>query len=162
MAILFENDLSERAQHFLQQHKAKIQIAIVCSQFNSHVTEPLLQGAVDRLLALELSPEHIVVTMVPGAIEIPVLVQKHARSGKFSAIIALGAVIRGETSHYDHVCDAVTQGCTRVSLDEHIPVLFGVLTADNDDQALARVGGSKGHKGVYCADGAIEMAALML
>ena len=94
---------------------------------------------------------------VPGAIEIPLVAKLLAESNRYKAIIALGAVIRGETSHYDYVCDQVSQGCQKVMLDFNIPVIFGVLTTENEEQALARVGGVHGHKGIDAADAALEM-----
>ena len=100
--------------------------------------------------------------LVPGAVEIPITVQKLAQTKKFQAVIALGAVIRGQTSHFDYVCQYVNEGCLRVSLDEQLPVIFGVLTAETEEQALARIGGEKGHKGIYCAEAALEMIAAML
>lgn len=135
-------------------------IAIVVSQFNEEVTSKLLTGAYNRLLELNISKQNIKVIHVPGAVEIPYAAQLLAKTKQFEAIIALGAVIRGETSHYDYVCDQVSQGCQRVMLDHHIPVIFGVLTTDTEEQALARVGGDAGHKGKDAADTAIAMLKL--
>jgi 6,7-dimethyl-8-ribityllumazine synthase len=135
-------------------------IAIVVSQFNNHVTNLLLQGAVTRLQEQGYTDESLTVIHVPGAVEIPYAAQLLAKTRKYHAIIALGAVIRGETSHYDYVCEQVSQGCQRVMLDHNIPVIFGVLTTENDEQALQRVGGTEGHKGRDAADAAIAMMAL--
>lgn len=131
-------------------------IAIVCSRFNETITKALFQGTKARLLELELSSDQIYSIFVPGAIEIPIMAQKLAQSQQFAAIIALGVVIRGETSHYDYVCAQVSEGCLRVSLDEGIPVIFGVLTTENEAQALERVS-DKDHKGRYCAEAALAM-----
>ncbi len=138
-----------------------IDIAIVCSRFNESITSALLKGCTERLFELGLQTSQIHISFVSGAVEIPILAQCLAKSGKFKAIITLGAVIRGETDHYDHVCRLVGEGCLRVSLDYHLPVIFGVLTTDNEAQALDRVGGQQGHKGAYCADAALETLAAM-
>ncbi len=108
-----------------------------------------------------VAQSEITVQSVPGAVEIPLTVQLLAKSKRFDAIIALSCVIRGDTSHYDYVCDQVSQGCQRVMLDQDIPVIFGVLTTENEEQAYARVGGAEGHKGEEAADAAIEMVEIM-
>jgi 6,7-dimethyl-8-ribityllumazine synthase len=136
-------------------------IAIVTSRFNEHVTEKLFAGAHARLLEHGYSEQQVTSMTVPGAVEIPVIAQSLAMSGRYAAIICLGAVIRGETSHYDYVCEQVSQGCQRVALDHGIPIIFGVLTTENDEQALERCGGKHGHKGREAADGAVEMIALL-
>ena len=136
-------------------------IAVVVSRFNNEVTDELLKGCVERLNELEINSENITVLYVPGCIEIPLAAQRLARSNKHKAVIVLGSVVRGETSHYDYVCEQVSQGCQRVMLDESIPVIFGVLTTDNSDQAKARVGGSHGHKGRDAADAAIEIISVL-
>ena len=133
--------------------------AIVVSRFNETVTDKLAEGALNRLLARGVRRDNITLIQVPGAVEIPLVAKLLAESDDYSAIIALGAVIRGETSHYDYVCEQVSQGCQRVMLDFNIPVIFGVLTTENEEQALDRVGGNHGHKGVDAADVALEMAA---
>lgn len=132
-------------------------IAIVVSEFNSSITEQLLEGAVSRLQEHEVEEENISITYVPGAIEIPLAAKLLAESEKFSAIICLGAVIRGETSHYDYVCNQVSEGCQQVMMEFSIPVIFGVLTTENEEQAEDRVGGEHGHKGIESADAAIQM-----
>lgn len=132
-------------------------IAIVVSRFNEPVTSKLLEGALHRLESLGFTDEHITVAEVPGAVEIPIAAQRFAQTGDYKAVIALGAVIRGETPHFDYVSEQVSQGCQQVSLQHNLPVIFGVLTTENGEQALERVGGSKGHKGIYAVDAAIEM-----
>ena len=136
-------------------------IAIVVSQFNQDITEALLQGALERLNDLGFDSEDISVVEVPGAIEIPLIVQKLADKNRYSAIIALGAVIRGETTHYDYVCQHVSDGCRHVALDCEIPVIFGVLTTENEAQAWDRLGGEHGHKGVDSVDSAVAMVSIL-
>lgn len=133
------------------------EFAIVVSEFNQEVTHALLQGALDRFTELDISHNNVMVIKVPGAVEIPFAAQLIAKSGQHHAIICLGAVIRGETSHYDYVCEQVSFGCQRVMLDYNIPVIFGLLTTENDEQALARVGGKHGHKGKEAVDTAVAM-----
>ncbi len=135
-------------------------VAIVVSRFNPEITQRLLEGAKARLEEKGFLSSQVTVVHVPGAVEIPVAASWLAQSGQFRAIIALGAVIRGETSHYDYVCDSVTQGCQRVALDSGLPVIFGVLTTENEQQALDRVGGQHGHKGADAVDTAVEMVSL--
>lgn len=137
------------------------QYAIVVSQFNAMITDALLQGALARFSDLGISLDNITVTKVPGAVEIPLAVQLLAKTKKYKAIVCLGAVIRGETSHYDYVCQQVSEGCVRVMLDFEVPVIFGVLTTDNEAQAKERVGGSEGHKGREAVDAAIAMAEIV-
>lgn len=134
-------------------------LAIVVSRFNSEITEKLLEGALQRMRELQLENETTV--WVPGAVEIPLIAQHLARTNHYHAIIALGAVIRGETSHYDYVCQQVSMGCQKVALDNHIPVIFGVLTTDNEQQARARIGGAHGHKGRDAVDTAYQMISLL-
>lgn len=136
-------------------------IAIVVSQFNQDITQALLQGALERLSDLGFDSEDITVVEVPGAVEIPLIVQKLADKNFYRAIIALGAVIRGETTHYDYVCQQVSDGCQHVALDCEIPVIFGVLTTENDDQAWDRLGGNHGHKGVDSVDSAVAMVSIL-
>lgn len=135
--------------------------AIVVSRFNRPITDKLLEGAVTQLMKQGVAQSEITVQSVPGAVEIPLTVQVLAKSKRFDAIIALGCVIRGDTSHYDYVCDQVSQGCQRVMLDQDLPIIFGVLTTENEEQAFARVGGSEGHKGMEAADAALEMVEIM-
>ena len=136
-------------------------IALVTSRFNTDVTERLYQGAIARLGELQFSDEQIHSVSVPGVIEIPLIAQQFAAQKKCQAIVMLGAVIRGETGHYDYVCSQVSDACQHISLHHNIPVIFGVLTTDNKAQALARVGGSHGHKGRDAIDTAVEMVAVM-
>jgi 6,7-dimethyl-8-ribityllumazine synthase len=139
----------------------KMNIAIIVSRYNPEITERLLQGAVQRLHELGIDPTAIHITRVPGAVEIPLAAQQYAKREDCSAVICLGAVIRGETDHYDYVCQQVSYGCQRIALDFDLPVIFGVLTTDDEEQALERSGGAHGHKGREAADAAVEMIALV-
>ena len=136
-------------------------LAIVISRFNEEITEKLYQGASQRLRELQVPDNQVTVVWVPGAVEIPFMAQQLARSNRYQAIIALGAVIRGDTSHYDYVCEQVSQGCQAVSLKENIPVIFGILTTENIKQAEERSGGSHGNKGSDAVDAAFEMVSLV-
>ncbi|MDF2940794.1 MAG: ribH [Gammaproteobacteria bacterium] len=136
-------------------------IAIVVSRFNEDITGALLDGAVNQLKESGLSEHQITVVKVPGAVEIPLIAQELAKLKKYQAIIALGAVIRGETSHYDYVCEQVSQGCQKVMLEQSIPVVFGILTTENEEQAWDRLGGKHGHKGRESAEVAIEMISIL-
>jgi len=136
-------------------------LAIVVSRFNEEVTGGLLMGAVSRLKELDFATDQVTVVWVPGAVEIPLVAQKLAQTKRYQAIIALGAVIRGETTHYDYVCNQVSEGCQRVSLDEKLPVIFGVLTTENEEQALDRIGGKHGHKGRDAVDAAVEVVSAL-
>ncbi|MCX7117659.1 MAG: 6,7-dimethyl-8-ribityllumazine synthase [Legionellales bacterium] len=141
----------------INDHQDSFPIAIIVSQFNQDLTSSLLKGTVHRLLDRGILKEDVLVIEVPGAVEIPFLAQRVALQKQHHVIIALGAVIRGETSHYDSVCQLVSEGCQRVSLSFNIPVIFGVLTTENDAQAWDRLGGRHGHKGADAADCAIAM-----
>lgn len=136
-------------------------IAIVVSSFNQEITDKLLAGAIERLQELGIPSAEITVVWVPGAVEIPFLAQQLAKTKRYAVIIALGAVIRGDTTHYDYVCQQVSQGCQQVMLAEEIPVIFGVLTTEDEEQALARVGGAHGHKGRDAADAAYQMVSVL-
>lgn len=136
-------------------------LAFIVSRFNQEITEALYQGAMERVAELEICHEFVKTYWVPGAVEIPITAQHLAKSGKYEAIICLGAVIRGETSHYDYVCQQVSDGCLQVALKYDVPVIFGILTTENDEQALARVGGEHGHKGRESVDAAIEMITVL-
>ncbi len=136
-------------------------IAIVVSRFNQDITDKLLAGALERLKELEFSDEKITVVWVPGAVEIPVVAQRLAKHGEYATVICMGAVIYGETNHYEYVCQQVTQGCQRVALDHELPVIFGILTTKNLEQAQDRVGGKRGHHGRDCADAAYEMVSVL-
>ncbi len=138
-----------------------IKIGIVVARFNDFITSKLLSGAEDGLLRHGVLGENIDVAYVPGAFEIPLVAKKMAGSGKYDAVIALGAVIRGSTTHYDYVCSEVSKGIASVSLNSEIPVMFGVITTENIEQAIERAGSKAGNKGYECALGAIEMINLM-
>ncbi len=138
-----------------------IKIGIVASRFNEFIVSKLVGGAVDGLIRHDVKDEDISVAWVPGAFEIPLAAKKMAESGKYDAVICLGTVIRGETSHYDYVCAEVSKGIASVSLSAGIPVMFGILTTDTIEQAITRAGTKAGNKGYDCALGAIEMVNLM-
>lgn len=138
-----------------------MKVGIVAARFNEFITSRLLGGALDVLRRHEVADEDIVTAWVPGASEIPVIARKMAESGKYDAIICLGAVIRGATSHYDYVCNEVSKGIAHVSLEAGVPVMFGVLTTENIEQAIERAGTKAGNKGAECAAGAIEMVNLI-
>ena len=137
------------------------QFAIVVGRFNEHITENLLDGALDTLDRHGADLDEVTVAYVPGSWEIPVAAQKCARSGDHDAVICLGAVIRGETPHFDYVCSGATSGTMQASLDTEVPVVFGILTTDTVDQAVARAGSKAGNKGREASEAAIEMANLM-
>jgi 6,7-dimethyl-8-ribityllumazine synthase len=132
-------------------------LVIIVSQFNREITQALQNGALERLNALGFTSQEITLIEVPGAVEIPLIAKRIAQKKQHAAIIALGAVIRGETSHYDYVCQQVSDGCQQVALAFEIPVIFGVLTTDNEAQAWDRVGGKHGHKGMEAVDCALAM-----
>ena len=138
-----------------------MKVGIVVARFNEFITNKLLGGAMDGLLRHDVKEEDITVAWVPGAFEIPVIAEKMAASGKYDAVICLGAVIRGATSHYDYVCSEVSKGIASVSLQSKIPVMFGILTTDNIEQAIERAGTKAGNKGYDCALSAIEMVNLL-
>ena len=137
-----------------------LKIGIINSRFNEFITSKLLSGAEDCLLRHDVSPENIEIVWVPGAFEIPLVAQKMAKSGKYDAIICLGCVIRGATSHYDYVCSEVSKGIAKVSLDSELPIIFGIVTTENIEQAIERAGTKAGNKGYDCAMNALEMANL--
>ena len=139
----------------------EIKVGIVAARFNEFIVSKLVAGARDGLLRHDVKDEVIDLAWVPGAFEIPLIASKMAKSGKYDAEICLGAVIRGETSHYDYVCSEVSKGIASVSLTSDIPVMFGVLTTDNIEQAIERAGTKAGNKGYDCALGAIEMVNLV-
>ena len=139
----------------------EIKIGIVASRFNEFITTKLLSGAMDGLLRRDVAEQDIAVAWVPGAFEIPLIAAKMAKSGKYDAVICLGAVIRGATSHYDYVCNEVSKGIAAVSLESGVPVMFGILTTENIEQAIERAGTKGGNKGYDCAVGAIEMVNLI-
>ena len=134
---------------------------IVASRFNEIIVNKLLAGAVDGLVRHGVEESNITAAWVPGAFEIPVAASRMAQSGKFDAVICVGAVIRGDTSHYDYVCSEVSKGIAQVGLQTGIPVLFGVITTENIELAIARAGSKAGNKGYDCALSAIEMVNLL-
>ena len=138
-----------------------LKIGIIAARFNEFITSKLLGGAMDAIIRHGGKKEDVTVAWVPGAFEIPLVAQKMANSKKYDAIICLGAVIRGSTSHYDYVCAEVSKGIAHVGMDSGIPVMFGVLTTDTIEQAIERAGTKAGNKGFDCAVGAIEMADLL-
>ena len=138
-----------------------IKIGIVASRFNEFITSKLLSGAKDALLRHNVKEDDIHTAWVPGAFEIPLVASKMASSGQYDAVICLGAVIRGSTSHYDYVCSEVSKGIAAVSVESGIPVMFGVLTTDSIEQAIERAGTKAGNKGFDCAVSAIEMVNLL-
>ena len=138
-----------------------IRVGVVCARFNDFIVSRLLAGCEDTLLRHGVREEDIAVAWVPGAFEIPLIASKMAKSGKYDAVIALGAVIRGSTSHYDYVCSEVSKGVAQVALNSDIPVMFGVLTTDTIEQAVERAGTKAGNKGSECAQGALEMVNLI-
>jgi 6,7-dimethyl-8-ribityllumazine synthase len=138
-----------------------MKVGIVAARFNEFITSKLLGGALDALQRHEMPEENIDVAWVPGAFEIALIAAKMAKSKKYDAVICLGAVIRGNTTHYDYVCSEVSKGIAHVSLNSEIPVMFGVLTTENIEQAIERAGTKAGNKGFDCGVGAIEMVNLI-
>lgn len=139
-----------------------IKIGIVAARFNEFIVSKLIGGAEDALKRHEVDTENDVeLAWVPGAFEIPLTAKKMAQSGKYDAVICLGAVIKGSTSHYDYVCAEVSKGIASVGLETGVPVIFGVLTTDNIEQAIERAGTKAGNKGYDAAVSAIEMVRLM-
>ena len=138
-----------------------MKVGIVASRFNEIIVNKLLGGAVDGLVRHGVEEKNVTVVWVPGAFEIPLAAKKMAESDKYDAVIAVGALIRGSTTHYDYVCNEVSKGVATVSLNTGIPVLFGVVTTENIEQAIERAGTKAGNKGYDCALSAIEMVNLM-
>ena len=141
--------------------KDTVKIGIVCARFNEFITSKLLSGALDTLHRHEAKDDDIDVAWVPGAFEIPVVAKKMAESGKYDAVICLGAVIRGSTTHYDYVCNEVSKGTAQVGMQTGVPTIFGVVTTENIEQAVERAGTKAGNKGVDSAMAAMEMANLL-
>ena len=138
-----------------------IRVGIIAARFNEFITSKLLGGALDGLKRHGVSEDQVDVAWVPGAFELPLLGQKLAKSGKYDAVICLGAVIRGSTSHYDLVCNETAKGIAQASMQTGVPVLFGVITTENIEQAIERAGTKAGNKGYDCALSAIEMVNLI-
>ena len=138
-----------------------MKVGIVVARFNEFITSKLLSGAIDGLVRHDVNEDDVDVAWVPGAFEIPLVASKMAKSRKYDAVICLGAVIRGSTSHYDYVCNEVSKGIAAVSMENDIPVMFGVITTENIEQAIERSGSKAGNKGYEWALGAIEMVNLI-
>ena len=138
-----------------------IRVAIVAARFNEFIVSKLISGAEDGLKRRGVRDEDIDLAWVPGAFEIPLIARKMADSGKYDAVICLGAVIRGATPHFDYVASEVSKGVATTALESGVPVMFGVLTTDNIEQAIERAGTKAGNKGAECAEGAIEMVNLI-
>ena len=138
-----------------------LRIGLVVGRFNSFISERLVDGALDALLRHGVADDDITVARVPGAFEIPLVARRLAESGKFDAVICLGAVIRGSTPHFDYVSAEVSKGIASVGLSSGVPVIFGVLTTDNIEQAIERAGTKAGNKGFDAAVSAIEMVNLL-
>lgn len=136
-------------------------VGIVVSRFHNEITQKLFAGSTERLAELGFEQDQITTIWVPGAVEIPITAQRLAQTAKFAVIICLGAVIFGETKHFDYVCQHVSQGCLQVSLAHDIPLIFGVLTTDTISQAEERAGGNKGNMGRYAADSAFELISAL-
>lgn len=151
MAQTYEGKLIAKGLHF----------AVVVARFNEFITGKLLSGAMDGLLRHEAAADDIDTIWVPGAFEIPLVAQKLAKSKKYDAVICLGTVIRGSTSHYDYVCSEVSKGVAHVGLETGVPTIFGVLTTETIEQAIERAGTKAGNKGFDAAMSAIEMANLL-
>jgi 6,7-dimethyl-8-ribityllumazine synthase len=138
-----------------------IKVGIVAARFNEFIVSKLIGGAKDALVRHGLSDEDIDLAWVPGAFEIPMIAKKMAQSGKYDAIVCVGAVIKGSTSHYDFVCAEVSKGIAQVGMETGVPTMFGVITTDNIEQAIERAGTKAGNKGYDAACGAIEMVNLI-
>jgi 6,7-dimethyl-8-ribityllumazine synthase len=157
----------ERAMKEIQVLEGKVvakeglKVGIVAARFNEIIVNKLVGGAVDGLVRHGVEEDNITAAWVPGAFEIPVAAAKMAKSGKYDVVICVGAVIRGDTSHYDYVCNEASKGIAQISLSTGVPVMFGILTTENIEQAIARAGSKAGNKGYDCALGAIEMVNLL-
>ena len=141
-------------------HIQGLKVAIVVARWNSQVTEPLLNGAINRIIEEGYSRDDITVQRVPGTVELTYAAAQMARSGDYDAVIMIGCVIRGGTPHFDYVCDNATQGCAILNATQEVPIIFCVLTTDNEQQALDRAGGALCNKGTEAAEAAIEMSAI--
>ena len=139
---------------------SSFKIGIITARFNDFITSKLLGGAIDGLVRHGVLAENITSTWVPGAFELPLIAAKMAKSGNYDAVICLGAVIRGTTTHYDYVCSEVAKGIAKVGLDSGVPTIFGVITTENIEQAIERAGSKAGNKGYEAAVTAIEMVSL--
>ncbi|HAW09015.1 MAG: 6,7-dimethyl-8-ribityllumazine synthase [Chloroherpetonaceae bacterium] len=151
MAKILEGQFSAENKRF----------AIVVSRFNHFITTKLLEGALDALHRHNVDDNNITIAYTPGAFEIPLIAQKFAQSKKFDAVLALGVIIRGETPHYDYIANEVSKGIAQINLQTGIPVIFGVQTTDNLEQAIDRAGAKQGNKGFEAAMSAMEMISLL-
>ncbi|MCB2181453.1 MAG: 6,7-dimethyl-8-ribityllumazine synthase [Desulfobulbaceae bacterium] len=151
MAQFFEGNLQAEGK----------KIGIILARFNSFIAERLLEGALDTLIRSGASDDDIDVARVPGAYEIPLIAQKMAKSGRYDAVICLGAVIRGATPHFDFVANEAAKGIAQAMMESGVPIIFGVLTTDTIEQAIERAGSKAGNKGSECAVAAIEMVNLL-
>lgn len=141
--------------------KEGMKVGIVAARFNEIVVSKLLSGAIDGLVRHNVKEENITAAWVPGSFELPTVAKKMAESGKYDAVIVLGAVIRGQTSHYELVCNEAAKGISQISMQTGVPTMFGVITTENIEQAIARAGSKVGNKGYDCALSAIEMVNLV-
>lgn len=141
--------------------KEGMKVGIVAARFNEIVVSKLLSGAIDGLVRHNVKEENITAAWVPGAFELPTVAKKMAESGKYDAVIVLGTVIRGQTSHYELVCNEAAKGISQISMQTGVPTMFGVITTENIEQAIARAGSKVGNKGYDCALSAIEMVNLV-
>ena len=148
---IIEGDLSVR----------DLRIAFVAARFNEFVVEPLVRGALDALKRHGFNEKQVEIVRVPGAFEIPIVLRRLALSRRYDALVALGAVIRGDTPHFDYVAGECAGGCSRVALESGVPIAFGVLTTDTVEQAMDRAGGKAGNKGADAALTAVEMVNLL-
>lgn len=139
----------------------ELKVVIVVSRFNDFITGRLIEGAKDTLIRHDVNEDNIDVAFVPGAFEIPLVAKKLASSGNYDAVITLGCVIRGATSHFDYVCNEVAKGVSKVNDQTNVPVIFGILTTESIEQAVERAGTKAGNKGAEAAVSAIEMANLL-
>lgn len=138
-----------------------LKVAIIASRFNDFITSKLIEGAMDCLVRHGASPEDVVLYRVPGSFELPLATGKVLAAGKIDAVVCVGALIRGQTPHFDYIAAEVTKGLAQVSLDSGVPVAFGVITADSLEQAVDRAGAKAGNKGFEAAQSAVEMANLL-
>ena len=158
-------NVSDNVQVFMAgmpsaEHCKKLRVGIVAAEWNDNVISPLLQGAIDTLIENNVCPENIFISRVPGTVELTYGAKCMIESLRTDAVIVLGCVVRGDTPHFDYVCDSVTQGVTELNLRERVPVIFGVITTNNMEQALDRAGGKVCNKGSECAATALKMTAL--
>ncbi|MBR5102705.1 MAG: 6,7-dimethyl-8-ribityllumazine synthase [Muribaculaceae bacterium] len=156
------SQLQQNTPHYDSLPKVEgLKIAIVAATWNSHITDALLNGAIDRLAKAGYNTDEMVqIVRVPGTIELTFAAAQLSRTHAADAIIVIGCVIRGDTPHFDYVCQSVTQGCTILNATQQVPVIFGVLTVENEQQALDRAGGCLGNKGAEAAEAAVIMASL--